>query len=66
MAEFFANRAKALLDMELNHPRVATVQALAVLSSHEAGYARDSRGWLFSGKISLTEALVSAARKYIS
>lgn len=49
LAEFFANRAKALLDQELSHPRVATVQALAILSSYEAGCTRDSRGWLLSG-----------------
>jgi hypothetical protein len=49
LAEFFADRAKALLEIELDYPCIATVQALAVLSSHEVGCKRDSRGWLYSG-----------------
>lgn len=49
LGEFFANRCKALLDLDLDSPRIATVQALAILSSHEAACMRDSRGWLFSG-----------------
>jgi hypothetical protein len=32
---------------------VATVQALAILSSHEAASNRDARGWLYSGEILL-------------
>ncbi|EXF83407.1 hypothetical protein CFIO01_13264 [Colletotrichum fioriniae PJ7] len=44
-----ADRAKSLLEIELESPCVATVQALAVLSSHDIGYMRDSRGWLSSG-----------------
>lgn len=50
LAEFFADRAKALLEIELDCPCVATVQAMAVLSSHEVGCKRDSRGWLYSGE----------------
>ncbi|CAI6095281.1 unnamed protein product [Clonostachys chloroleuca] len=49
LAEFFAERAKSLLDAELDCPSVATVQALVVLSSHEIGSNKDSRGWLFCG-----------------
>ncbi|KAL0255058.1 hypothetical protein SLS55_009585 [Diplodia seriata] len=49
LADFFADRAKALLEIELDSPCVATVQAMAVLSSHEVGCKRDSRGWLYSG-----------------
>ncbi|KAJ4250906.1 hypothetical protein NW762_011556 [Fusarium torreyae] len=49
LAEFFADRAKGLLEIELDNPCVATVQALAVLSSHDIGSRRDSRGWLYSG-----------------
>lgn len=49
LAEFFAGRAKALLDLELDSPCVATVQALAILSNHEAAFTRDARGWLYSG-----------------
>jgi hypothetical protein len=37
-------RAKVLLDIEMDSPTVATTQALATLSAHEAAYARDSRG----------------------
>ena len=50
LSEFFAKRAKVLLELELNEPQVATVQGLAILSSHEAGFMRDTRAWLFSGK----------------
>lgn len=49
--EFFAKRAKALIDIELDMPRIATIQSLAVLSIHEASATRDTRGWLFSGMI---------------
>ncbi|KAI7554627.1 hypothetical protein KC331_g416 [Hortaea werneckii] len=48
-SELFAKRAKALLDLELDEPRVATVQGLAVLSCYEAAVMRDTRCWLFSG-----------------
>lgn len=47
--EFFGDRAKALLDIELEHPSLATVQTLVILSSHEIGRKRDARGWLYSG-----------------
>lgn len=50
MAEFFADRAKALLEIELDTPCVATVQALVLLSCHEGASNRDARGWLYSGK----------------
>ncbi|KAL1858737.1 hypothetical protein Daus18300_009871 [Diaporthe australafricana] len=49
LAEFFANRAITLLDLELQHPRISTVQALSILSSHEAASTQDTQGWLFSG-----------------
>ncbi|KAJ5595131.1 uncharacterized protein N7459_001339 [Penicillium hispanicum] len=49
LAEFFADRAKALLEIELDSPCVATVQALVLLSCHEGASNRDARGWLYSG-----------------
>ncbi|KAH6976606.1 fungal-specific transcription factor domain-containing protein [Ilyonectria destructans] len=49
LGEFFASRSKALLDFELDHPKIAIVQALAILSCYKAAQTRDSRGWLFSG-----------------
>ncbi|CAM1510981.1 Fc.00g084940.m01.CDS01 [Cosmosporella sp. VM-42] len=49
LADFFADRAKALLEIELDCPCVATVQAMVVLSSHDIGCKRDARGWLYSG-----------------
>ncbi|PLN81989.1 Zn(II)2Cys6 transcription factor [Aspergillus taichungensis] len=49
LSEFFADRAKALLDIELDSPCVATVQALVLLSCHEGSSNRDARGWLYSG-----------------
>lgn len=42
--EFFALRAKTYLDIEMDSPIVATIQALMILSSHEAAQMRDSRG----------------------
>jgi hypothetical protein len=47
---FFANRAKALLDRELDHPNICTIQALTILSVYESATASDTRGWLFSGE----------------
>ncbi|KAJ6128872.1 hypothetical protein N7471_010089 [Penicillium samsonianum] len=49
LSEFFADRAKALLEIELDSPCVATVQALVIMSSHEGASNRDARGWLYSG-----------------
>lgn len=48
-SEFFSARAKALLDIEMDSPTVATVQALVVMSASEAAFTRDARGWLYSG-----------------
>ncbi|KAI0905171.1 fungal-specific transcription factor domain-containing protein [Ustulina deusta] len=49
LADFFADRAKVLLDIELDSPCIATVQAMVVLSGHDIGCKRDARGWLYSG-----------------
>ncbi|KAF2012999.1 hypothetical protein BU24DRAFT_494892 [Aaosphaeria arxii CBS 175.79] len=49
LADFFGDRAKALLEIELDCPNVATVQAMVVLSAHDIGCKRDARGWLYSG-----------------
>lgn len=49
LADFFADRAKTLVEIELDSPCIATVQALVLLSSHDIGCRRDSRGWLYSG-----------------
>jgi Fungal specific transcription factor domain len=48
--EFFSSRAKALLDIEMDSPNVATVQALVIMSASEAAFTRDARGWLYSGE----------------
>lgn len=48
-SEFFSARAKALLEIEMDSPSVATVQALVIMSATEAAYTRDARGWLYSG-----------------
>jgi hypothetical protein len=47
--EFFALRAKAYLDIEIDSPTIATAQALLILSSHEAAQTRESRGWIYMG-----------------
>ena len=48
-SEFYSARAKALLNIEMNSPTVATVQALVIMSATEAAFTRDARGWLYSG-----------------
>lgn len=50
LAEFFGDRAKTLLELELESPSIATIQTLVILSNHEASCTRDTRGWLYSGK----------------
>ena len=50
LSDFFADRAKTFLDIELDSPTIATVQAMVVLSGHDIGCQRDSRGWLYSGR----------------
>lgn len=52
--EFYSARAKALLDIEMDSPTVATVQALVIMSATEAAFTRDARGWLYSGNHPLT------------
>ncbi|XEV01239.1 hypothetical protein FSHL1_006526 [Fusarium sambucinum] len=49
LGAFFASRAKVLLELDLDNPRLSTVQALTILSTHEGGSTRDTRGWLYSG-----------------
>ncbi|KAE8380468.1 fungal-specific transcription factor [Aspergillus bertholletiae] len=49
LSEFFGDRAKLLLELEMENPSVATIQALVVLSSYEASCTRDTRCWLYSG-----------------
>ncbi|KIV99416.1 uncharacterized protein PV09_08954 [Verruconis gallopava] len=49
LADFFADRAKALLEIELDAPCIATAQAIVVTSCHDMGCTRDARGWLYSG-----------------
>lgn len=43
-ADFFAHRARILLENELDTPTLATIQALLLLSHFEAAEARDTRG----------------------
>lgn len=47
--EFFAARAKALLEIEMDSPKMSTVSSLVILSGVEALLVKDSRGWLYSG-----------------
>lgn len=49
LVDFFGDRAKSLLEIELDCPCVATIQAMVILSSHEIGNGKDARGWLYSG-----------------
>lgn len=56
LVEHFGDRAKALLEIELDSPSVATVQVLVILSSHEVGNGQDTRGWLYSGMFVLFQS----------
>ncbi|KAL3447658.1 fungal-specific transcription factor domain-containing protein [Aspergillus insuetus] len=49
LAEFFGDRARLLVESELEAPSLATIQTLAILSAYEALCTRDTRGWLYSG-----------------
>lgn len=42
-------RARILLDIEVEEPRITAVQAAAVLGACEAVCDRDTRGWIYSG-----------------
>lgn len=49
LVDFFASRARALLDVELDSPTLSTVQSLAIISGVESIRTLDARGWLYSG-----------------
>ncbi|KAL4756135.1 uncharacterized protein BDW70DRAFT_154435 [Aspergillus foveolatus] len=54
LAEYFGDRARLLLELELGCPSITTVQTsrhktLVLLSNHEAACTQDTRGWLYSG-----------------
>lgn len=49
LVDFFASRARALLDVELDAPTLSTVQSLGILSGVESIRTLDARGWLYSG-----------------
>jgi hypothetical protein len=49
--DHFFKEAKRLFleNEEYENPRLATIQALAIMSLREAGCARETKGWLYSG-----------------
>ena len=49
--DHFFKEAKRLImaNDEHEHPRIATVQALALMSVREAGCGREAKGWVYSG-----------------
>ncbi|CDH54184.1 cutinase transcription factor 1 alpha [Lichtheimia corymbifera JMRC:FSU:9682] len=47
--EVFFERARLLLDLEFNNFRISTVQSLLLMSSHQNGALRPTRGWIYSG-----------------
>lgn len=50
--DVFFERAKRLLDDYYDVPRISTVQALLLLSSHQQGAMKSARAWLYSGMVS--------------
>lgn len=68
LADFFATKAKILLDAELDAPRLCSIQALVILSAVEASLARDARGWLTSGmavRLALDQGLHQNPQRYV-
>lgn len=51
--DVFFERARMLLDLEWDSFRVYTVQSLLLMSSHQNGALKTTRGWLYSGIVSL-------------
>ncbi|KAI9305582.1 fungal-specific transcription factor domain-containing protein [Cunninghamella echinulata] len=47
--DVFFERAKCLLDDYYDVPRISTVQALLLLSSHQQGAMKSARAWLYCG-----------------
>ncbi|GJC88544.1 putative transcriptional regulatory protein C757.04 [Colletotrichum liriopes] len=47
--EAFAKRARALLDLELDHPKITTVQAALILGCRYGSMKDNSLGWMYSG-----------------
>lgn len=66
LADFFADRAKTLLEIELDSPSIATVQALVILSGHDIGCTRDGRGWLYSGLFPATKPEYRGHNKFLT
>ena len=50
--DVFFERARMLLDLEWDNFRVYTVQSLLLMSSHQNGALKTTRGWLYSGLVS--------------
>lgn len=48
--DHFFREAKRILAVEGDIPSLTSVQALALMSLHEAGCGRDSSGWMYSGR----------------
>ncbi|KAI8890052.1 hypothetical protein K501DRAFT_169852 [Backusella circina FSU 941] len=47
--DVFFERAKRLLDGYYDTPKISTVQALLLMSSHQMGVMKAARAWLYSG-----------------
>ena len=49
--DVFFERARLLLDFEWNNFRVSTIQSLLLMSSHQNGALKPTRGWIYSGMV---------------
>lgn len=47
--EKFAKRSRALLELEMEHPTIATVQTALILGSRYGAMVENSLGWTYSG-----------------
>lgn len=48
--DHFFREAKRILEIEGDTPSLTSIQALALMSLHEAGCGNDSSGWMYSGR----------------
>lgn len=49
---YFVRRATELLSKELKRPQITTIQSLQLLSVIDCARSDDTKGWLFTGKLS--------------
>lgn len=65
LSKFFLERALLWLEIELDSPRVATIQGLIILSNIMAASTKDTRGWVYSGKELFVNIIIQSPANHI-